>query len=90
MRSKRLKVLSENILLLTTNDTEHIVESIEEEMPALAIVDSIQSISIGNIDSIPGSITQLRESTNRLVKCGKSLGSTNIYVGHMLPKKVYA
>lgn len=83
MRSKRLKVLSENILLLTTNDTEHIVDSIEEEMPALAIVDSIQSISIGNIDSIPGSITQLRESTNRLVKCGKSLGVPIFMVGHV-------
>lgn len=83
MRSKRLKVQSENILLLTTNDTEHIVDCIEEEMPALAIVDSIQSISIGNIDSIPGSITQLRESTNRLVKCGKSLGVPIFMVGHV-------
>jgi DNA repair protein RadA/Sms len=83
MRSKRLKVSSENILLLCTNDTEHIVESIEEEMPALAIVDSIQSISLSSIDSIPGSITQLRESTNRLLKCGKQLGIPIFMVGHV-------
>ncbi|HCM15752.1 MAG TPA: DNA repair protein RadA, partial [Candidatus Cloacimonas sp.] len=63
MRSKRLQVSSENILLLCTNDTEHIIDSIEDEEPALAIVDSIQSISLSSIDSIPGSITQLREST---------------------------
>ncbi|NLN34917.1 MAG: DNA repair protein RadA [Candidatus Cloacimonetes bacterium] len=83
MRSKRLQVSSENILLLCTNDTEHIIDSIEDEEPALAIVDSIQSISLSSIDSIPGSITQLRESTNRLLKCGKHLGIPIFMVGHV-------
>jgi DNA repair protein RadA/Sms len=83
MRSKRLNVKSENILLLCTNDTEHIIDSIEEEAPALAIVDSIQSISLSSIDSIPGSITQLRESTNRLLKCGKQNGIPIFMVGHV-------
>jgi DNA repair protein RadA/Sms len=83
LRSKRLGVKSENILLLCTNDTEHIVESIEEELPDLTIVDSVQSISIGSIDSIPGSITQLRESTNRLLKCGKEHGVPIFMVGHV-------
>jgi len=83
MRSRRLKVTSENILLLCTNDTEHIIEAIEEENPALAIVDSIQSISLSSIDSIQGSITQLRESTNRLLRCGKGLGIPIFMVGHV-------
>ncbi|MCB5264624.1 MAG: DNA repair protein RadA [Candidatus Cloacimonetes bacterium] len=83
MRSKRLKVTSENILLLCTNDTDHIIATIEEEMPALAIVDSIQSISLSSIDSIPGSITQLRESTNRLLRCSKGLGVPIFMVGHV-------
>jgi len=83
MRSRRLKVTSENILLLCTNDTEHIIEAIEEETPALAIVDSIQSISLSSLDSIPGSITQLRESTNRLLRCSKSLGIPIFMVGHV-------
>ncbi len=83
MRSRRLKVSSENILLLCTNDTEHIIESIQEEKPTLAVVDSIQSISLGSIDSIPGSITQLKESTNRLLRCGKGLGIPIFMVGHV-------
>ncbi|MCD8479790.1 MAG: AAA family ATPase, partial [Candidatus Cloacimonetes bacterium] len=83
LRSKRLKVDSENILLLCTNDTEHILEAIEEELPALAIVDSIQSISLSSLDSVPGSITQLRESTNRILKCGKTLGIPIFMVGHV-------
>lgn len=83
LRSKRLKVDSENILLLCTNDTEHIIETIEEEQPALAIVDSIQSVSLASLDSIPGSITQLRESTNRILRCAKSLGTPIFMVGHV-------
>ncbi|MDI3503099.1 MAG: hypothetical protein PWP64_35 [Candidatus Cloacimonadota bacterium] len=83
MRSRRLKVNSENILLLCSNDTEHIIAAIEEEKPALAIVDSIQSVSLSTIDSIPGSITQLKESTNRLLRCSKSLGIPIFMVGHV-------
>ncbi|HNQ43053.1 MAG TPA: DNA repair protein RadA, partial [Candidatus Cloacimonadota bacterium] len=83
LRSKRLQVTSENILLLCTNETQHIIDAIEEETPDLAIVDSIQSISLGALDSIPGSITQLRESTNRLLKCGKTLGIPIFMVGHV-------
>lgn len=83
MRSKRLQVKSDNILLLCTNDTEHIIECIEEEKPALAIVDSIQSISVNSLESIPGSITQLKESTNRLLRCGKHLGIPVFMVGHV-------
>ena len=83
MRSKRLKVDSENILLLCTNDTDHIIATIEAETPALAIVDSIQSISLASIDSIPGSISQLRESANRLLRCGKDLNVPIFMVGHV-------
>lgn len=83
LRSKRLQIDSENILLLCTNDTEHIIASIEEEHPALAIVDSIQSISVSSMDSIPGSVSQLRESTSRLLRCAKSLGVPIFMVGHV-------
>ena len=83
LRSKRLQVKSENILLLCTNDTEHIISAIEEEAPALAIVDSIQSVSLSSLDSIPGSITQLRERTNRLLRAAKSLGVPIFMVGHV-------
>lgn len=83
LRSQRLQVTSENILLLCTNETQHIIDAIEEEKPELAIIDSIQSISLGALDSIPGSITQLRESTNRLLKCGKTLGIPIFMVGHV-------
>ncbi|MDD4309192.1 MAG: DNA repair protein RadA [Candidatus Cloacimonetes bacterium] len=83
LRSKRLKVSSEHIYLLCTNDTNQIVEAITDSKPDLVIVDSIQSISISSLESLPGSITQLRESTNRLLRCAKTLGIPLFMVGHV-------
>jgi len=83
LRSKRLKVSSENIYLLCTNDTDQIIEAISETEPALVIVDSIQSISISSLESVPGSITQLRESANRLLRCAKTKGIPMFIVGHV-------
>ncbi len=83
LRSKRLKVSSEHIYLLCTNDTDQIIEAIVESKPDLVIVDSIQSISIGSLESVSGSITQLRESANRLLRCAKTQGIPMFIVGHV-------
>jgi DNA repair protein RadA/Sms len=83
LRSKRLKVASEHIFLLNTNETEHIVDAIADSKPDLVIVDSIQSISLSSLDSVPGSITQLRESANRLLRCAKTQGIPMFIVGHV-------
>ncbi len=83
LRSKRLNVNSENIYLLCTNDTEQVVDAISEHQPDLVVVDSIQSVSVPTLDSIPGSITQLRESTNRLLRVAKTLNIPLFLVGHV-------
>ncbi len=83
MRSKRLKVTSDNILLLCTNNTESILAAIEEEKPALAIVDSIQSVASSTSESTAGSVSQLRESTNHFMRLGKTLGVPIFMVGHV-------
>lgn len=83
LRSKRLKVGSEHIYLLCTNDTNQIVDAIEENKPDLVVVDSIQSISLSSLESMPGSVSQLRESTNRLLRCAKTLGIPLFMVGHV-------
>ncbi len=83
LRSKRLGVNSENIFLLCTNDTTQIVDAINDTKPDMVIVDSIQSISITALDSLPGSITQIRESANRLLRAAKTLGIPLFIVGHV-------
>ncbi len=82
-RSARLGVHNENIWLQCTNDTEQILDSITEHRPGLAIIDSIQSISIPSLDSVPGSITQLRESCNRLLRVAKNENIPIFLVGHV-------
>ncbi|MFO8145690.1 MAG: DNA repair protein RadA [Candidatus Syntrophosphaera sp.] len=83
LRSTRLKIDSENIWLLCTNDAEYTIQTMEEKRPDIAIVDSIQSISIPSLDSLPGSITQLRESCNRFLRCAKTLRIPIFMVGHV-------
>lgn len=90
LRSNRLGVQSEHIWLLCTNDTDEIISSIEEQHPGVVIVDSIQSISIGSLDSLPGSITQLRESCNRLLRCGKTNNIPIFMVGHVTKEGMVA
>lgn len=90
LRSKRLQVSSENIFLLCTNDTEQIIETMEDTKPDLVIVDSIQSVSIPSIDAFAGSISQLRESTNRLLRTAKTMGIPLFLVGHVTKEGLVA
>lgn len=83
LRSLRLNVASENIWLLCTNDAEHVLSIVEEHKPDILIVDSIQSVSVPSLDSLPGSITQLRESCNRLLRCAKTQRLPLFLVGHV-------
>lgn len=83
LRSVRLNVGSENIWLLCTNDAELTLASVEEHRPDILIVDSIQSISLPSLDSLPGSINQLRESCNRILRCAKTLRIPVFIVGHV-------
>ena len=64
-------------------DVEAIVEYIKAEKPQLVIVDSIQTMCVSEINSSPGSVTQVRESTNLYMHCAKSLGIPTIVVGHV-------
>jgi DNA repair protein RadA/Sms len=90
LRSTRLKIDNQNIWLLCTNDTDHVINSAEEHKPDILIVDSIQSISISSLDSIPGSITQLRESCNRLLRCAKTMNMPIFMVGHVTKEGIVA
>jgi len=90
IRSERLKISNENIYLLCTNDTDNIIESILQTKPDLAIVDSIQSVSTSALDSIPGSVNQLRESCNRLIRCAKEYSSPIFLIGHVTKEGMVA
>ncbi|MBR4858456.1 MAG: DNA repair protein RadA [Clostridia bacterium] len=83
LRANRLGVKTENLLIMCQTDVEAITEYIKSEKPNLVIVDSIQTMCVSEINSSPGSITQVRESTNLYMHCAKGLGIPTILVGHV-------
>ncbi len=83
MRATRLGVEEQAIYISTENCVEAIVELAEQMQPALLAVDSIQTVFSEEVASAPGSVTQVRESTARLMTMAKSGGVPVLLVGHV-------
>lgn len=83
LRAKRLGVTTDNLFIMCQTDVQSIVEYIKSDKPDLIIVDSIQTMSVSEISSSPGSVTQVRESTNMYMHCAKDFGIPTIIVGHV-------
>ena len=83
LRAQRLKVDSENLYILAQTDVELISETIRRDSPDLVMIDSIQTMSLNELSSSPGSITQVRECTNYLMRVAKSMDIPMIIVGHV-------
>lgn len=83
LRAVRLGVESEDIYVLAETDIDSIITAIDEVNPDVVIIDSIQTVSDGNVSSAPGSITQVRECTMRLMRVTKEKGLTMFVVGHI-------
>ena len=83
MRAGRIGVNSDNVSIMTETDVQAICEYINAKKPGLVMIDSIQTMQINELSSSPGSIVQVRESTNLLLRTGKSLGIPIFIVGHV-------
>ena len=83
MRAERLGALEPNILLLAENDLDVICEAISTELPGLAIIDSIQTVTDAGLEGSAGSVTQVRESAARLMRLAKESGVPIFLVGHV-------
>jgi len=83
LRSKRLDVLSDNILLYCVNDADLIYQQIKKTLPDLVIIDSIQSVFISSLDNFPGSATQIRECATLFTQAAKRLNIPIFMIGHV-------
>lgn len=83
LRAQRLGVNSENLYLLAESDAASICRTVSENKPDIVIIDSIQTMSIQEINSTPGSITQVRECTNMFMKAAKNEEIPFFIVGHV-------
>lgn len=83
LRADRLNVTTESLYLISSNDVESICSTIEETEPDIVIIDSIQTMNHRQINSSPGSITQVRECTNLFMHTAKKLEIPIFIVGHV-------
>lgn len=85
MRAERLcgKIDDEYPLILCETSLEAIFAQIEDVNPELVIIDSIQTISTEEVESSPGSITQVRECASALLRFAKTSGTPVILIGHI-------
>ena len=83
MRAQRLGALEPSILLLAENDLDAICDAIRSELPSLAIIDSIQTVTDTGFEGSAGSVTQVRESAARLMRLAKEVGVPIFLVGHV-------
>lgn len=83
LRAIRLGVSSPNLLVMTQTDVEQVCEQILSVKPDLVMIDSIQTMNLTELNSSPGSVTQVRECTNMLMRTAKSCDIPMFIVGHV-------
>ncbi len=83
MRADRLKVNGDEILFLGETDITEIEKRVDDINPKFCVIDSIQTMYDDAISSVPGSVSQVREVTARLMNIAKSRGISTIVVGHV-------
>ncbi len=83
LRAERLGIKGERLYLLAETDLEAVLAQVEALSPTLIVIDSIQSVYLPEVEAAPGSVTQVRECTMRLMHWAKT-GSVPIFiVGHV-------
>ncbi|MCR5186752.1 MAG: DNA repair protein RadA [Clostridia bacterium] len=83
IRADRLGISNENILFLAETDIDNIEVALENTQAKFVIIDSVQTMYSDEITSSPGSVSQVREITARIMKMCKQKGVTTIIIGHV-------
>lgn len=90
MRASRLGDFVEELYLLCETDIDIICNTIEQEVPDMVVIDSIQTMCTDQVSSAPGSVTQVREVTSMLMQLAKRLNIATFIVGHVTKEGVVA
>ena len=83
LRAKRLGLDAGQLACLTETCVEHILGALEERSPSLVVIDSIQTLFSEQVQSAPGSVSQVRECAAALVRHAKQSQCTMLLVGHV-------
>ena len=90
LRADRIGAFSDSLLLLCETDLDAISEAIRRYSPDVVVIDSIQTMSSEEVHSAPGSVSQVRESTNILLQIAKGQSVTIFIVGHVTKEGMVA
>lgn len=82
-RAQRLGITSENLSVLCETNINTISNEIEAVSPKVVIIDSIQTMYDDNLSSMPGTVTQVKQSAMCMINLAKNLGVAVIIVGHV-------
>ena len=83
LRADRLEIKNDNLLFLAETDIDNVEYGIEKYSPKFVIIDSVQTMYSEEITSAPGSVSQVREITARIMKMCKKADITTIIIGHV-------
>ena len=83
LRARRLGLPRLDLPVLAETSVEQVLAVLAREKPGLVVLDSIQTLYTDSLDSAPGSVSQLRETTAQVVRYAKQSGCTIILVGHV-------
>jgi DNA repair protein RadA/Sms len=83
LRARRLGLDASKVRVLAEINLEKILATLDAERPAVAVIDSIQTVYSDQLTSAPGSVAQVRECAAHLTRAAKSGGTTIVLVGHV-------
>ena len=89
-RARRLDVGTAGLKLVAETGLERILAAVAETGARVLVIDSIQTMSVADVDAAPGAVTQLRESTASLVRHAKTTGTSVLLIGHVTREGVIA
>lgn len=90
LRAKRLGTAGDTLRLLAETSVEALIAQAEAVRAKVLVIDSIQTMHTENIESSPGSASQVRESAAQLVRFAKSTGTAVLIIGHVTKEGVIA
>ena len=90
MRAQRIGQFTDHLKLFCDTSLERIEQVIEREKPQVVVIDSIQTMYSEDVGSAPGSVSQVRETTARLLQIAKGTDITVFIVGHVTKEGVVA
>jgi DNA repair protein RadA/Sms len=83
MRAERIEAMAKTLYLASETDLATVLGQIEQLKPDLVVVDSVQTISSGEVEGAAGNVSQVREVAASLIQTSKSRGIATLLVGHV-------